>query len=150
MALLHNAVDAVMERIDTGVPDRNGRAKKRTTGGRPAANRSSGPMSGSVTVRTTRLLPLVEGDASVSVEVEDAGVGIPPALVSKIFEPFFTTKATGQGTGLGLSVCYGIVADHGGRLEVTSEIGVGSQFRILLPERAGPAAQVRIEEDDNV
>jgi two-component system NtrC family sensor kinase len=51
----------------------------------------------------------------------------------KVFEPFFTTKEVGRGTGLGLAVCYGIITDHGGRLNVRSNIGKGSTFTILLP-----------------
>ncbi len=69
----------------------------------------------------------------VLVEVGDTGVGIPRADHAKIFEPFFTTKPPGRGTGLGLSVCYGIVQDHHGRIEVDSAPGRGSVFRVFLP-----------------
>jgi two-component system NtrC family sensor kinase len=70
---------------------------------------------------------------SVVAEVVDRGEGIRRADLPKIFEPFFTTKAPGRGTGLGLSVCYAIVAEHGGRIEVDSTPGEGSVFRIVLP-----------------
>ena len=69
----------------------------------------------------------------VLVEVSDTGVGIPPENIAKIFEPFFTTKEVGRGTGLGLAVCYGILAEHGGSLEVQSTVGVGTTFTITLP-----------------
>jgi len=72
----------------------------------------------------------------IAIEIEDTGVGIPTADMSKVFEPFFTTKEIGKGTGLGLAVCYGIITDHGGRLSVRSNIGKGSVFTMLLP---GPA-----------
>jgi len=72
-------------------------------------------------------------DDEVVVEVEDNGVGIPRADQHKIFEPFYTTKPPGRGTGLGLSVCYGIVEDHRGRIEVDSAPGRGSIFRVHLP-----------------
>jgi two-component system NtrC family sensor kinase len=67
------------------------------------------------------------------IEVEDNGTGIPPENMSKVFEPFFTTKEVGSGTGLGLAVCYGIVSEHGGRLNVRSNLGKGSVFSIALP-----------------
>jgi PAS domain S-box-containing protein len=72
-------------------------------------------------------------DAHVLVEVSDTGVGIAPENLTKIFDPFFTTKEVGRGTGLGLAVCYGIVTDHGGRLNVQSMVGVGTTFTISLP-----------------
>lgn len=70
---------------------------------------------------------------SVAIEVEDTGSGIAQEDLSKIFEPFFTTKEVGEGTGLGLAVCYGIITDHGGRLSVRSNLGKGTVFTILLP-----------------
>lgn len=88
---------------------------------------------GRITVSTGR-----EGD-SVWVEVGDSGSGIPPAQLQRIFDPFFTTKPVGSGTGLGLSISYGIVAKHGGRIDVESEPGQGSRFRVLLPVRRAAA-----------
>jgi two-component system NtrC family sensor kinase len=70
---------------------------------------------------------------SVLVEVADSGVGIPQENVTRIFEPFFTTKEIGKGTGLGLAVCYGILTEHGGSLDVQTTPGVGSTFTISLP-----------------
>lgn len=68
-------------------------------------------------------------------EVEDDGVGIPKEVLSRIFDPFFTTKPVGSGTGLGLSLSYGIIQKHHGRIDVKSEVGVGSTFRVTLPIR---------------
>jgi two-component system, NtrC family, sensor kinase len=73
------------------------------------------------------------GARFVSAEFTDNGGGIAAENLPKIFEPFFTTKPFGQGTGLGLAVCYGIVSDHGGRIEVESEVGSGTTMRVLLP-----------------
>lgn len=66
-------------------------------------------------------------------EVRDTGYGIVPADLPRIFEPFYTTKPPGRGTGLGLSVCYGIMQAHGGRIEVDSVPGAGSRFTVVLP-----------------
>jgi signal transduction histidine kinase len=72
-------------------------------------------------------------DSSVEVAITDDGCGIAPEHLHKIFDPFFTTKPVGEGTGLGLSVSYGIIQDHGGRIEVSSEPGKGSTFSVFLP-----------------
>ena len=69
----------------------------------------------------------------VAVTVSDTGMGIPPDHLDKIFTPFFTTKPVGQGTGLGLSACHGIVAAHGGEIRVDSEVGRGTRMTMLLP-----------------
>lgn len=71
----------------------------------------------------------------VRVDVEDQGVGIAPERISKIFEPFDTSRRDGGGTGLGLSVCHGIVREHGGFFDVDSEVGRGSRFSVYFPER---------------
>lgn len=82
---------------------------------------------GTVTVATRSF---AEG---VAMDVRDTGSGIPPELRSKIFDPFFTTKEEGKGVGLGLAVVYGIVEAHGGDIEVESEVGKGTLFRVTLP-----------------
>ena len=93
---------------------------------------------GTITIRTG-----TEGQDWVWVEVIDTGTGIAPEHVKRIFEPFFTTKPVGQGTGLGLSLAYGIVDKHGGRIEVSSERGRGSTFRVCLPRQQRPAEQAQ-------
>jgi two-component system, NtrC family, sensor kinase len=85
---------------------------------------------GSVEARTR-----VDERKGIVVEIEDNGGGIKPEHLPRLFEPFFTTKPVGQGTGLGLSVSFGIVRDHGGVIEVESEVGRGSTFRVRLPLR---------------
>ena len=70
---------------------------------------------------------------SVTLTVADTGTGIEDRYLASVFEPFFTTKPEGQGTGLGLSITYSIIADHGGRIDVDSEVGRGTTFVITLP-----------------
>ncbi|MBU0752678.1 MAG: PAS domain-containing protein [Gammaproteobacteria bacterium] len=82
---------------------------------------------GVITVRTG------SAGEEVWVEVADTGSGIPPDNLKRIFDPFFTTKPIGKGTGLGLSLSYGIVQKHHGRIEVSSELGKGTTFRVTLP-----------------
>ena len=69
----------------------------------------------------------------VTASIKDTGAGIAPEYLERIFEPFFTTRSGQGGTGLGLSVSYGIVADHGGEIEVDSEVGKGTNFTVWLP-----------------
>lgn len=82
---------------------------------------------------STGLHRLGGNGAEVEVSVVDTGKGIPKENLSKIFEPFFTTKQVGEGTGLGLSICYKIIEDHKGRIEVESEVGKGTRFKVILP-----------------
>lgn len=70
----------------------------------------------------------------VQISIQDSGKGIPQDQLEKIYDPFFTTKAVGQGTGLGLSISYGIIQSHGGEISVKSEVGVGTEFTLLIPE----------------
>lgn len=72
-------------------------------------------------------------DEMACIRIKDAGCGIEPEVLKRIFDPFFTTKSEGEGTGLGLSVSYGIITTHHGRIQVESEVGKGSVFTILLP-----------------
>ena len=85
------------------------------------------PQGGNVWIRTR-----MEGD-EVAIEVEDDGPGVPAEIAAKIFEPFFTTKRSGDGTGLGLSVSFGIIRSHRGRLDLSRRKGKGACFRIYLP-----------------
>jgi signal transduction histidine kinase len=85
------------------------------------------PNGGTLTLRASCSGP------RLLVQVIDTGIGIPPENMTKIFDPFFTTKDVGRGTGLGLAVCYGILSDHGGRLDVRSSVGAGTTFTITLP-----------------
>lgn len=81
-------------------------------------------------------------DGATVVEVRDTGVGIEPEALGRIFDPFYTTKATRRGTGMGLAICHSIVAQLGGRIDVTSRPGAGSTFRVLLPAgEQAPEAQ---------
>jgi signal transduction histidine kinase len=89
---------------------------------------------GTITIRTGH------DDSQVWVEVQDTGQGIKPENLPRIFDPFFTTKPVGKGTGLGLSLSYGIVQKHEGRIEVKSELGQGSTFRVILQKN--PPAKV--------
>jgi signal transduction histidine kinase len=89
------------------------------------------PDGGTLGVRAS-----IEEGRLLRVEVSDTGIGIPPENLGKVFDPFFTTKEPGQGTGLGLSVSYGIVAEHGGRITVASKVGAGTTFTIILPLKA--------------
>lgn len=90
--------------------------------------------SGTVTVSTE-----IE-DECICVSVVDTGRGIAPDALPHIFEPYFTTKPAGEGTGLGLAIAQDIVAAHGGRIEVDTQVGVGSRFRVFLPLSAGSAS----------
>ena len=77
----------------------------------------------------------------VTLSVSDTGLGMSPEVMEHIFEPFFSTKPPGQGTGLGLSTCYGIVKQSGGHLEVESRVGEGSTFTVFLPRARSAAAE---------
>jgi two-component system NtrC family sensor kinase len=69
----------------------------------------------------------------VQISIQDSGKGMTAETIEKIFDPFFTTKGVGQGTGLGLSISYGIIQNHGGDIQVRSEVGVGTEFIITMP-----------------
>jgi two-component system NtrC family sensor kinase len=90
--------------------------------------------SGTITIRSG----LADGER-VFVEIEDDGCGIPQSDLPRLFEPFFTTKPQGKGTGLGLSISFGIVQSHNGAIEVRSQPGQGTCFRVTLPLQGGPA-----------
>jgi PAS domain S-box-containing protein len=84
-----------------------------------------------LTIRTC--LTTEVGRPFVAASIKDTGVGIPDENRDKVLEPFFTTKTVGRGTGLGLPLCFGIVEAHGGRLEIKSDIGEGTEIRVSLP-----------------
>jgi CheY-like chemotaxis protein len=103
------------------------------------------PVGGELRIDTARqraASPDVPGDTArpcIRIAVTDTGDGIPEDVLAHIFEPFFTTKPRGKGTGLGLATVYGIVSEAGGSINLYSELGVGTTFRIYLPLVDGPA-----------
>jgi len=111
--------------------------------------RNAMPEGGEITLRTghlTLLAPLARGPETippgryVTLEVRDTGCGIPPEVLPRIFEPFFTTRREGGGTGLGLSTVHGIVRQSGGFIEVETETGRGTCFRLYFPRFSGAAS----------
>jgi two-component system NtrC family sensor kinase len=104
-----------------------------------AVQSMAGPGVVRVSISKERAAPPVDIGGSIAefacVRVTDAGAGIPAEDVAHVFEPFFTTKDVGEGTGLGLSVAYGIVREHGGWIDVVSTVGRGSSFAVYLPAK---------------
>ena len=106
MNILSNAIDALLEQVEQPVKQ---------------------------IVIHTETVNLENNIPSVLVRICDNGPGVPPEIRAKLFEAFFTTKPVGKGTGLGLAICYQIVEKHGGRIEVISQVGQGTEFAIALP-----------------
>lgn len=90
------------------------------------------PYGGTLTVKTS------EHDGDIFIKISDTGVGIKEENIHKIFDAFFTTKSSVKGVGLGLSVCYGFIIEHGGDIQVTSTVGEGTEFVITLPVHDHP------------
>ncbi len=106
--------------------------------------RDAMPEGGTLTLSVTPTTEDVAGEIGgvqelIELAVEDTGSGIPPEIQHRIFEPFFTTKEKDKGTGLGLSTVYGVIANHGGRIDLKSTVGAGTRFAVRLP-KAKPAS----------
>jgi len=86
-----------------------------------------------------RIATRIDREGRIAVEISDTGSGIPDEILPRIFDPFFTTKPLGVGTGLGLPICHSLIHAIGGRIEVTSKVGVGTRFLITLPRLTGSA-----------
>ena len=118
-----------MKRLTEGIPTVRGSANKLQ---QVFLNlflnaRDAMPMGGMLEIRTG------SHNGSVEVEVADTGNGIPREYIHKIFDPFFTTKPGGRGTGLGLSVSYGNIKEHSGKIDVRSTPGRGTSFHLEFP-----------------
>jgi signal transduction histidine kinase len=96
--------------------------------------RDAMPQGGCMTVRTFAAPDLFGGRPGVGITVSDTGTGMPPEVMKRLWQPFFTTKAPGKGTGMGLSVIREAIVEMGGTISVESQMGVGTTFRIALPQ----------------
>jgi two-component system, NtrC family, sensor kinase len=133
--LINNSMDAMPEGGELKVRLRYPN-QERTNGGHLAASNGCGPNGAN-----SKDGALPNGEASVTVEVADTGHGINPETRSRIFEPMFTTKRMGTGAGLGLAICDQIVRQHGGRIQVQSELSHGTVFAITLPVDCRPKVE---------
>jgi C4-dicarboxylate-specific signal transduction histidine kinase len=98
------------------------------------ANAAQALKDGAPPAPSLRVATRLQEDGRVAVEIQDNGKGIAPDHLNRVFEPFFTTKRLGSTTGLGLSVCYGIILGLGGEITVDSTLGEGATFHVLLPQ----------------
>jgi signal transduction histidine kinase/CheY-like chemotaxis protein len=96
---------------------------------------------GQVDENKIRVVTRTDDQGRAVIEVRDSGSGIPPGAVERIFDPFFTTKPIGVGTGLGLSICHSIVSSLGGAIEVETQVGTGTTFRVILPPAPAEAGE---------
>jgi CheY-like chemotaxis protein/anti-sigma regulatory factor (Ser/Thr protein kinase) len=94
---------------------------------------------GRASANRIRLVTATDDTGRAVIEISDTGCGIAAANLSRIFDPFFSTKPSGEGMGLGLSICFGIVRGFGGDIHVESEIGKGTLFRVTLPGAERPS-----------
>ena len=120
--------------------------------------RDAMPQGGSIVITTEAISidaayvethPEAQPGEFVCITVSDTGTGIYPEYLPRIFEPFFTTKEAGKGTGLGLATVYGIVKQHQGWIEVSSQLGKGTAFKIFLPASASGAAKKLIPSNES-
>jgi two-component system, cell cycle sensor histidine kinase and response regulator CckA len=120
--------------------------------------RDAMPQGGRMTIESSNVVldqeyartrPMIMPGPQVLLAVSDTGSGMTEEVLQHAFEPFFTTKEPGQGTGLGLATCYGIIKQHGGSVELYSEVGNGTSVKVYLPRAGGAATVVRPAQDSS-